>query len=106
MILEKKDSKTIKIESSKNRNNCVNHEDKRATRTCDECDQPYCNDCMNEFWTHNFLSYAYLGEKKEFNKHWLCKDCVKKKRKKGVLTAVFVLVAVFIIPVFVLISNY
>ena len=100
---EKAAPKKIKIES---RRNCTNHPETKATRICDQCDEPFCNDCMQEYWTHNFLSYAYLGEKKDFTKHWLCKNCLKKKRRKGLFTALFVLVGVIIIPVVVLITNY
>ena len=95
--------KKIKIET---RTNCTIHSDIKSTRICENCDQPFCNDCMTEYWTHNFLSYAYLGEKKDFTKHWLCKNCLKKKRRKGVITSILVLIGVFLIPIFVLIQNY
>lgn len=95
--------KTVKIIS---RTNCTIHPDVKSTRICEECDQPYCNDCVELYWTHNFLSYAYLGEHKDFTKHWLCKRCVKKKRRKGVMTAILILLGVFVIPIFVLIKNY
>ena len=101
--MEKTVKKTIKIAS---RTNCSIHTDIKSTRICEDCDLPYCNDCMSEYWTHNFLSYAYLGERKDFTKHWLCKRCVKKKRRKGVLTAIFILLGVFVIPIAVLIQNY
>ena len=95
--------KKIKIETL---TNCTIHSDIKSTRICENCDQPFCNDCMTEYWTHNFLSYAYLGEKKDFTKHWLCKNCLKKKRRKGVITSILVLIGVFLIPIFVLIQNY
>jgi hypothetical protein len=101
--LEIVEKKKVKIDS---RSNCTIHQEKKATRQCDDCDAPYCNECMTEYWTHNFLSYAYLGEKKDFSKFWLCKDCVRKKRRKGVFSAVFILVSVILIPLFVLITNY
>ena len=101
--MEKTVKKSIKIES---RNTCTNHAEIRATRICDDCDLPYCNQCIKEYWTHNFLSYAYLGEQKDFRKHWLCNNCLKKKRRKGLLTAIAVLLGVIIIPVALLITNY
>lgn len=101
--MEKTVKKSIKIES---RNTCTNHAEIRATRICDDCDLPYCNQCIKEYWTHNFLSYAYLGEQKDFRKHWLCNNCLKKKRRKGLLTAIAVLFGVIIIPVALLITNY
>lgn len=101
--LEKTVTKKIKIET---RRNCINHPEIKATRICDNCDEPFCNDCMNEYWSHNFLSYAYLGEQKDFRKSWLCNNCTKRKRRKGLLSAIFILVGVFVIPVFVLITNY
>ena len=101
--MEKEKATPIKIES---RNNCTIHSEKRAVRICDDCELPYCNDCIKEYWTHNFLSYAYLGESKDFKKHWLCIDCMNRKRKKGVLTAIFILFGVIILTVLMLIYNY
>ena len=101
--MEKTVKKKLKIEP---RTYCVNHTEIKSTRICEDCDQPYCNECMTEYWTHNFLSYAYLGEKKDFKKHWLCKNCLRKKQRRGVLTALFILLGVFVIPIIVLIQNY
>lgn len=101
--MEKTAGKAIKIDL---RNNCTIHTEKRAVRICDDCDMPYCNDCIKEYWTHNFLSYAYLGESKDFKKHWLCSNCMTKKRRKGVITAVFVLIGVIVIPLMLLISGH
>ena len=101
--MEKTVKKKFKIES---RTNCTIHSDVKSTRICEDCDLPYCNDCMTEYWTHNFLNYAYFGEKKNFKKHWLCRTCLRKKKRKGLLTAIFILFGVFVIPIIVLIQNY
>lgn len=101
--MEKTQTQKIKIEK---RSNCNNHPDIKATRVCDDCDEPFCNECIEEHWTHNFLSYAYLGEKKDFTRYWLCKNCLSKKRRKGIASALFILIGVIIVPVIVLIQNY
>lgn len=81
------------------RQKCNNHPDRRGLRFCESCDQPFCKECIEEFWAHNFLSYAFLGEKKDFSKEYLCSNCVKKKRRRGVLiaTSLLVLFGIFII---------
>ncbi|MHA2362922.1 MAG: B-box zinc finger protein [Candidatus Hodarchaeales archaeon] len=82
---------------------CNNHKSIRAIRYCDNCDQPFCNDCVNVYWTHNFLSYAYLGERKDFKKEYLCKLCMKKKRRKNLFLSGGVL---FLLLIFILASIY
>lgn len=96
---EKRSSKNKKKNESKIKfNKCFNHPGKRAIRYCENCDNSYCNDCLIEFWSHNFISYAYLGEEKNFRKEFLCKNCAKKKRRKGVLmaTSLLIILSLFI----------
>ncbi|OLS19958.1 MAG: hypothetical protein HeimC3_42840 [Candidatus Heimdallarchaeota archaeon LC_3] len=71
---------------------CVLHTKRRAYRLCDNCYLPYCKEDIVESWSHNFLSYAYLGSKKEFKKQSLCKSCERRKRRNSVGFAVFLLI--------------
>ena len=74
------------------REKCQNHPDKSAIRFCDRCDLAFCNDCIKEYWSHNFLSYAYLGESKDFNKEYLCIDCERSIRRKGLILSTTILI--------------
>lgn len=71
---------------------CTLHSSRRAYRLCENCQNPYCKDDIVEFWSHNFLSYAYLGSKKEFTKEYLCRECERKKRIRKVAFATFLLI--------------
>ena len=74
------------------RQKCLNHPDKSAVRFCDRCDEPFCKECINEYWSHNFLGYAYLGEQKDFRKEYLCEDCERIKRRKGLYLSSSILI--------------
>ena len=80
-----------KMKKKLKRETCQNHPDKSAVRYCDRCDQAFCNDCIKEYWSHNFLSYAYLGESKDFHKEYLCVDCERSIRRKGLTLSVVIL---------------
>lgn len=86
------DKKITKDRKIKLIRKCINHPQKRAIRICDECDESFCNECLTEYWSHNFMSYAYMGEQKKFTKEYLCKNCERKKRRKGVFMASFLLI--------------
>lgn len=83
--------KDKKIKKNLIREKCQNHPDKSAVRYCDRCELSFCNDCIKEYWSHNFLSYAYLGESKDFNKEYLCFDCEKSIRRKGLTLSIVIL---------------
>jgi hypothetical protein len=74
------------------RSYCVIHTSRKAYRLCGHCQQPYCKEDIVESWSQNFLSYAYLGSKKEFSKEYLCRYCEKRKRIRNVGFATFLLI--------------
>ena len=71
---------------------CVLHTKRRAYRLCENCDLPHCKDDIVESWSHNFLSYAYMGSKKEWKRQYLCRACEKSKRQRTLFFSVFLLI--------------
>lgn len=82
---------------------CANHPERRAIRFCDRCDKPYCQECTRQYWSHNYIRYAFLGEQKRFDKEYLCVNCEKAKRRRGIAVTSVLLV---IIVIFILGSIY
>lgn len=97
-IEKRSEERTTELHKPKSRkiNRCINHPEKRSIRYCEQCDEPFCNECVTEYWSHNFISYAYLGETKKFSKEYLCHACSAKKRRKGVFMASLLLIILFL----------
>ena len=71
---------------------CTLHTSRRAYRLCENCNDPFCKEDIVESWSQNFLSYAYMGSKREFTKEYLCQRCERKKRIRYVGFATFLLI--------------
>ena len=73
---------------------CVIHINRRGYRKCESCGLIYCKEDIVESWSTNFLSYAFMGQKKDFKKEYLCKSCERSKRRKSVFFATFLLIVI------------
>ncbi|MFW9929993.1 MAG: hypothetical protein ACFFD1_11425 [Candidatus Thorarchaeota archaeon] len=102
--MSKKNSEKEIIKEAK-KNFCVLHTNRKAYRFCDRCDFAYCKEDLVESWSHNFLQYAFLGEKdNEFEKRYLCIYCEKKVRRRRVAFATFLLI-LFLLFILAMIYN-
>ena len=72
--------------------NCKNHLTTKASYMCGKCENFFCNECIVEYWSHNFLSYAFVGQKKYFIQEFICKRCERLSRIKGIVIALALLI--------------
>ena len=86
------DYRSLESTKSARKYRCTLHKSVQAARMCDRCELPFCNECIIEYWSHNFLSYAYLGSQKNFTKEYICKHCEKKQRRKGLTISILVFI--------------
>ena len=85
------DYKSLESNKSARKYRSTLHKSIQAARMCDNCDLPFCNQCIVEYWSHNFISYAFLGSQKDFTKEYICKMCEKKKRRKSLYISILLL---------------
>ena len=71
---------------------CIIHIARPAARFCESCDRPFCREDLVEYYSGNFVSYAFLGAKREYTKSYLCKACERSKRVKSVSVASVILI--------------
>ena len=71
---------------------CKNHLTTKAVYMCEKCDGFFCDKCIVDYWSHKFLSYAFVGQKKYFIQEFICKRCEKSSRIKGITVALALLV--------------
>lgn len=71
---------------------CKKHATTKAAFMCEKCKNFFCKECIVEYWSHNFLSYAFVGQKKYFIQEFICKSCERSSRIKGVIIAIALLI--------------
>ena len=77
---------------------CINH----AVIICEFCGRFTCALHKRIYWSQNFIQHAFLAQKTQYISMDLCVQCESKKRKNGVVLAIFLLIPFLITPLAIL----
>ena len=74
----------------------------QAKSICEKCNQVFCLDHINVYWSQNFLQHAFVGQKRKFLSKNLCNKCERNNRVIGVFLAFFLLFPFLFTPLLIL----
>ena len=73
---------------------CYIHKGHIATKHCDRCGYPICDDCASTYWHTNAISAMFQPQKREEQELFLCKSCLKTTRIRNGLITGFMLILI------------